>query len=326
MRFILLLTLLISTNILSAQTTFIVDDFSDRYAGKVYISQPAEVFSKGWVAIFDKKTKRQLIKVNSDELTFNLRDGQIVSNIKELPYGEQSPIMYEDYNFDGKKDLALMDGHNSCYHGPSFQIYLATKTGFTRSHAFTRLSQEYCGMFDVDPKTKKIHTITKSTCCWHQYSDFIVRNNKPIAIKIVEEGLNQNGLTSDFTEYNRVGGKLIRKNYSVFNLEDQEKNIIFSFEFNNQKKARLIKLGDTLNYIFTDKKNKVELIYSDQFYSSKEKNTVWFTNNKTHYKISMDGISVSSRKTNLTMKAELGTITGKFSELQNTKFVNVSDR
>ena len=326
MKFILLFTLLISTNTLSAQTTFIVDDFSDRYFGKVYISQPTEVFSKGWVAVFDKKTKRQLIKVNSDELTFNLRDGQIVSNIKELPYGEQSSIMYEDYNFDGKKDLALMDGQNSCYHGPSFQIYLETKTGFTRSPAFTRLAQEFCGMFDIDPTTKKIHTMTKSTCCWHQYSDFIVRNNKPIAVKIVEEGLNQNGLTWDFTEYNRVGGKLIRRDYSVFDIEDQEKNIIFSFEFSNQKKARLVKLGDTLNYIFTDKENKVELIYSDQFYSSKEENTVWFMNKKTQYKISMDGISVSSPKTNLDMKAEPGTIRGMFSELQNTKFENVADR
>jgi hypothetical protein len=52
-----------------AQKTFEVQDFSKDYFGKVYLETPSEVFSKGWVAIYDKKTKRQLIKVNSEELT-----------------------------------------------------------------------------------------------------------------------------------------------------------------------------------------------------------------------------------------------------------------
>ena len=77
-----------------------------------------------------KKNKKQLIKINSDELTFTLHKGKVLANVKELPYGKQSSILYEDFNFDGIKDFAIMDGQNSCYHGPSFQIYLATNKGF----------------------------------------------------------------------------------------------------------------------------------------------------------------------------------------------------
>jgi hypothetical protein len=33
----------------------------------------------------------------------------------------KSLIMYEDFNFDGKKDLAICDGQNSSYHLPSLR-------------------------------------------------------------------------------------------------------------------------------------------------------------------------------------------------------------
>lgn len=64
-------------------------------------------------------------------------------------------MIYEDFNFDGKNDFAIMDGRFSCYGGPSFQVYLATANGFRHSPEFTRLAQEYCGMFEVNPKDKK---------------------------------------------------------------------------------------------------------------------------------------------------------------------------
>src|SRR5687768_4382168 len=105
-----LLALFVLHHSSSAQETFVVDDFSDRYNARMFISDTKEVFSPGWIAVFDKKSQKQIIKVTSEELSFDLEDGKVVSNIKELPYGEQSLIMFEDYNFDGLKDLALMDG------------------------------------------------------------------------------------------------------------------------------------------------------------------------------------------------------------------------
>ena len=195
--------------------TFTVEDFSEDYVGIVYISDTAEVFSEGWVAIFEKKSKNQIIKVESEELAFTLHNGKLLAGVKELPYGEQSLIMYEDYNFDGKKDFAIMDGQNSCYHGPSFQIYLATENGFEYSEDFTELAQVYCGMFDIDYNEKQISTMTKSGCCWHQYSTFVVENNRPVAIEIRQEGLHPTGVMLDIVEQKRINGKMTTQEYCL---------------------------------------------------------------------------------------------------------------
>jgi len=57
---------------------------------------------KGAIVIYDKKTGREVIKVSSDELAFDHpADGKVAANIKELPYGEQSVIMYDDFNLTG---------------------------------------------------------------------------------------------------------------------------------------------------------------------------------------------------------------------------------
>ena len=167
------------------QVTYDVENFSDDYSGKIYFSDTTEVFSKGWIAIFDKKTTKQIIFEASEELSFDAQahGNKIIVNIQQLPYGEQSHILYNDFNFDGLKDFAIMDGQNSCYHGPSYKIYLASSEGVKLNDNFTELAQGYCGMFEVDTTTKTIHTMLKSGCCWHQFSEFKVINNIPVEIK-----------------------------------------------------------------------------------------------------------------------------------------------
>ncbi|MEO8650536.1 MAG: hypothetical protein ABI539_15340 [Acidobacteriota bacterium] len=324
MKYLIIPILLFCANAAIGQSTFVVDDFSDRYFGKVYISDTSEVFSKGWVAIFDKRTKKQLMKVTADELSFDPDNPKIRSNVKELPYGEQSQIMYEDLNFDGKKDLALMDGQNSCYHGPSFQIYLAVRTGFVRSPAFTRLAQDYCGMFNVDHQTKKINTMTKDGCCWHQYSEFIVKNNRPVAVKIVEEGMNPDGITRDLVEQTLVGGKMRRWQTRIFDAEEQKESTFYSIEFSNGKIMRLVKLDDTLIYVFTDKGNVVELIHDGAFKYSRTENVLSFTREKTTYRISTNGISIKTSRNIIELKADARTLTGSFPDLLNAKLDNVT--
>ena len=90
---------LICFSLCRAQTTFIVDNFSKDFYGKVFIKNTKEVFSPGWVAIFTKKTNKKIIEVFSIELTYTLHEGKILANIQELPYGEQSQIIYDDFQF-----------------------------------------------------------------------------------------------------------------------------------------------------------------------------------------------------------------------------------
>lgn len=323
MKYALLLALAVFAQIANAQETYTVDGFSDKYIGKVHLAKPSEVFSPGWVAIYDKKTNRQLLKVKSDELTKEEHDGKVIANVKQLPYGEQSSIMHEDYNFDGKKDFALMDGQNSCYHGPSFRIYLAAGSGFTFSPAFTKLAQENCGMFEIDRDRKRISTMTKDGCCWHEFAEYTVINNRPVVLKKVEESVNANGVTVDYVEENRVGGRMVRKTYSSLMAEDLESKIVYSLEFANKKKMLLINSDGKLSYAFTGPEDRIELVYSGRFDYAKETDVLGFTSGKTRYEISAGSISVKSPTLTQKMTSQAGTAKGSLSNLRDAKMENV---
>ena len=165
------------------QATFNIDGFSKQYYGKVYYADTSALTTAGWVEVYDRTTKKKLIHVDADDLSFDLHDGKIKANIAEFPYGEYSVLLYEDYNFDGRKDFAIMDGNNGCYNGPSFQIFLATNKGFVYNADFTELAQGNCGLFTINKKEKTLTTMIKDGCCWHQYSDYSVVNNRPKLIR-----------------------------------------------------------------------------------------------------------------------------------------------
>jgi len=201
-------------NLVKSEPVYRIDNFSAYYYGKAQAENTDLIFRKGWVAIYDKKTNTELIKLYSNELAFDLHGGKVLANILNIPYGEQSLIQYQDYNFDGIKDLAIMDGQNSCYHGPSFKIYLANNRSFHLNEDFTKLAQGGCGMFNLDPAKKMIFTMFKSGCCWHQYSNYIVENNVPkvVYIETVDASQDESGKVSIVTTTERlVGGKWEKK-------------------------------------------------------------------------------------------------------------------
>ncbi len=294
-NFVCLFLILAAVGIAFGQKTFEVQDFSKDYYGKVYLEDPSEVFSKGWVAIYEKKTNKQLIKVVSEELISETEDGKVKANVKELPYGEQSLIIYDDFNFDGIKDFAVMDGQNSCYHGPSFQIYLASKikSRFVLNKSFTQLAQDYCGMFDIDKTTKKISTMTKSGCCWHQFSEFIVVNNMPKAIKIVEDDASGFPFSNLSTEtWN--GKKMVKTSVRSVDFENEDLKVLFSFLTKTNNQIVLFSYENELHYALINQKKNVEFAYpkdSEQenptfTIDSKENPTALsFTNKNATYKI-----------------------------------------
>jgi hypothetical protein len=293
MKYLTIALMLLIFNTTFGQTTYTVSDFSRDYFGKIFISDTAQVFSEGWIAIYEKESKKQIIKVNSDELALSLHSGQVLANIKELPYGEQSLIMYDDFNFDGIKDFAIEDGQKSCYHLPSFQIYLANQNGFTISDDFTRLAQEYYGMFEVNYTEKRINTMTKSGCCWHEYSEFIVENNKPKAVKIkVDDQSNFPFNMQSEKIWN--GTKMLKTSKKTIDLKADGIIIVLSFKVEKkEKEIVLFNINNrTLNYAVIDKKGSVEFSYpletiyknQDFKFDSKGK-TLTFKNKNTTYSI-----------------------------------------
>lgn len=145
------LTLCCALGTVKAARVIPISDLSPNFYGAVTLTgREDEVFKAGYIRVYNRKTRQKIVEIKSDELTLDVQDGKVKTNVKELSYGEQSLLIYEDFNFDGRKDLALMDGQNSCYHGPSFQIFLAQGETFKLNPALTRLAQDYCGMFEVD--------------------------------------------------------------------------------------------------------------------------------------------------------------------------------
>ncbi|WP_139923618.1 hypothetical protein [Hymenobacter sp. DG01] len=264
-RYLFLLLLLLAAYPSWAQQTYLVDDFSPSYFGKIYIQDTAEVFSPGWVAIYDKKTKKEVVKVESEELALSLHNGKAQSNIQEVPYGEQSLIISEDFNFDGRLDLAIEDGQNSCYHGPSFQIYLNLPTELKHSQAFTDLAQDYCGMFQVDAKTKRLYTSTKSGCCWHQDSEFIIRNGEPFLVRQVEMDMMRFPFqTTTTTTWS--GTRMVQTTSQELYLEDESIRVVCSFQVvGNGKQAVLFTTdnGLMLYYALLRKDGQLEFTYPE---------------------------------------------------------------
>lgn len=311
------------------QKTFRVDGFSEQFFGKVHFDKSSDVFSPGWVGVFNKKTNQQLIKVEAEELTHFGVEGETKANIVQRPYGFQSNIIYDDFNFDGEKDFALMDGQMSCYHGPSFSIYLATNTGFQFSKAFTKLAHDYCGMFGVDSDTKTLSTMTKSGCCWHQYSTYKVKNNKPYPIKIVEEGMSYAAPVWDISVSTRVDGKM--KIIQSLQLLDtsafKKKDNILVFDVNHGKKLNLVQNGQRLLYLFTRGMDTVELYYSKKFQYNKKNQVLRFHRKNVTYKIYQNKIKVLTPEHVYTLPAIKGSVSGslKTEVLSAMDNVEISD-
>ncbi len=329
MKLFLTLIISLSSVVLIGQTQYEIDGFSSKYKGIVTIDEgyDNEVFKKGEIAIIEVKTNKEIIAIQADELTFELDDkGMVKTNVVELPYGEQSLLIYQDFNFDGVKDLAIMDGQFSCYHGPSFQIYLDTAQGLVHSPEFTRLAQEYCGMFQTDYDSQTIHTMTKSGCCWHQFSEFIVQDNKPVVIHIIEIGLGEDFITEEYTEMTRVGEKMIEEKYSF--LSDEADMIeVYAMSFKNGKQMaiyRVFAFEDYLFYVFMNKEGKIELMYSEDFVYDTSKETLTFQNNDTVYEIYNGGIIVHAPHKKVDIKAKIIDDNGTLTSLSSLNLKNLT--
>ncbi|MDO4700022.1 MAG: hypothetical protein Q4A69_05010 [Moraxella sp.] len=155
-----------------------VADFSDDYQAMIEADGDTHK-----IHVYQTGQNQPVISQDSElsdyDLTLN-DEHKITVNVSQIPYGEQSVLIFDDFNFDGNKDLALKTGNYSCYGGPSYNIYLATGNGFALSDAFSELAHNHCGMFDVETDKKLIHTMSKSGCCYHEYSHYRVVDGVPI--------------------------------------------------------------------------------------------------------------------------------------------------
>lgn len=185
----LFIVMLLLTGTAFGQQKFNITDASKLYDVKLEVAGCDDGACEGKAAftLFKKRSKTPFQVFRLPETSFTLRDDGSAPANETLLYDMQSALTFGDFNFDGVDDIALCDGRNSGYGGPSYQVYLFTpRTGkFVHNAGLTKLGQENLGMFEVDKKRKIISTFSKSGCCWHIAEEYKMVNNRPV--KIFEE-------------------------------------------------------------------------------------------------------------------------------------------
>lgn len=343
MKPFLLFLFLWGSCIVYGQSTYRIEGFSTQYRAELHIEKGYEdaVFKKGRLLVFDNQSQELLIELPSDEFTVHRKTTDTVAtNIIEWPYGEQSVLIYEDFNFDGRKDLALMDGQHSCYHGPSFQVYLESDQGLRHNKAFSRLAQEYCGMFQTDHKNKSIHAITKSGCCWHRFSTFKVVDNRPVPVSVVEEdAMHFPFLTTTLTEW--PNGKKQTSIYRTIDLQQENVQSRLSFTLAKSGKELLLYTLDNevLYYLLLQPNGAIEFDYPTaeneaeiDFMWNSQGNSLRFTNQGAHYEVYETqkegrlykiGIRVRVNGKRYHLKGDVKTVKGSFEALYQLSLSNV---
>ena len=336
----LIICLLLITQTAFSQRVFTIDSLSAKYYAKVKIAAcDADGYCKGvgWVRVYDRKSGKMLINVASDDLALWLHDSKVTTNAVQLPYGEQSVIIYEDFNFDKVKDFAIQDGQNSCYSGPSFQVFLAQGGSFKYNADFTSLAQEYCGMFGVDAKTKRLSTMTKSGCCWHQFSEYMVENNKPVAVHVIEEDAMLFPFQQN-TEQVRKNGKMVTTVNRTIDFSGTGIKPLLSFSLEKSgKKVVLFVNESSLNYVLLQPDGDIEMAYpldaadaenaGFTHDSTSAGQTLSFTNKEAKYTVfehnGEAGIMVELNSKSYYMPGKPGSREGSLQEVLQAKAENV---
>ncbi len=306
----------------TAQKSFDLIGFSDDFSGKIIVEgnqENSDLETNCTLNIYQKKNGKLIFSKPAFYSEYDMEESKVKSNIKEIPYGEQSILIFEDFNFDGKEDIALRNGNYSCYGGPAYEIYLADKNAFVYNESFTELGSNYCGMFTVDNEKKQLQTMTKSGCCWHQFSTYIVEDNKAVPIEIIEESYS--GFLVDYSVQKRINGKMVTSTHQEFAYDNKPE---FTMIFENGKKMHLMGIyGDEhLTYIFTNAEDVVELFIDEGFTYNKAHKTVSFQNKNTIYIVSENEIVVKDNGKTYHLNKIKQTV-GSFNNLKWNSLTNV---
>ena len=173
-----------------------ITDFSSNYTGVIeytpQLTNDSETEKFANISILNTKGDT-LIKVPAIiNIALDIPSSDTLqSNHVDSPFGFQSLIIYDDFNCDGHKDLAIKTGNMGCYGAPSYNIYLGNKKGtFELNQEYTALAQQFCGIFKYDCDSKTIETYKNEGSVWTQFQTYeIVKGLPQLKKQIVFDNL-----------------------------------------------------------------------------------------------------------------------------------------
>ncbi|MDR2790153.1 MAG: formylglycine-generating enzyme family protein [Campylobacteraceae bacterium] len=306
-------------------------DFGDFYANAYLVFDG--MYAGGYIAVYEKKTDKNLINAEiRDIYAENVKDWQKFAR-------ENTIIIHEDFNFDGKKDFAIYCGEA---HGDYlYNIYLHDAQGFTHNQAFSDLTNE--GMFEIDNKNKKL-LVTYQSRGRFAYQEIKPEGNK---LKLYKE------LAEEF-----IAGPYIKHTQTIWNDDNSTKKsdwveldfgyadgaseiLSFVLEKSGKKVVIFIDGGNNINYALLDKNESVEFAcpayYDDkadgecgqtanaldfEFQEDDDKTTLSFTNKNTLYSIYQSdsdfGVTIQTKEgKTYEQKGKKGTLKGDLKDAIN---------
>jgi hypothetical protein len=212
-HFIVIIITILITNLCYGQNTFIVKNGSANYIVSINVKcKNGECGGIGTLKLVDKKTKQVLQVITSNDLNISLDLAHIKNSRNNELNADEIPVIFGDFNFDGKEDIAVRNGTNSGYNGPSYDVYLYEKASkrFSLNAELTKMATENLGMFDVDTKSKHLVAYQKDGCCWHVTKTYAYLPNK--SLQKIEE-LQEDGQDETYTTISKnvlVNGKWVK--------------------------------------------------------------------------------------------------------------------
>ncbi len=174
--FLLAVVLSVSQHCRADDPHFIINDLPDGWVGRAESGECEKVDSSdavrcsglGYVHL---SRGSYLLSLQSDDLIFSAKNGSINEPL--------SPVLFEDFNYDGLPDIAVRNGSNGNYGAPSHDIYTVTPDGsYMRNEALTELAQNYLGLPElIDPESKILRVFARNGCCERYADDFKVLPN-----------------------------------------------------------------------------------------------------------------------------------------------------
>lgn len=180
--------------------TIRITEASDEYDFEVNVegcggesrnNEPNQCSGKARIGVFKKGEKSPFQFLSLPNIEFR-KDSTAHNPKKDNEgrgvYGQEYGLVSEDFNFDGHRDLAICNGRNGGYGGPSFTIFLFDNKShrFIENKQLSRLTNApSLGLFIADTENKQLVVHSKSGCCYHETKKFQVLNNKPALVEKV---------------------------------------------------------------------------------------------------------------------------------------------
>ncbi|MEJ2795622.1 FG-GAP repeat protein [Iodobacter sp. LRB] len=191
--------------------SFLIPDVANEYTIKVIAECNSEQCEGPAEIHITKKNGGLVQTLKTPDLAVYLNANKKLPANHTVLYSDQSAVVADDFNFDGTTDIAIRNGNNSAYGGPSYDVYVynISKRKFVLSDELTELATSKLGMFSVDKARKRLITFEKSGCCWHQTTHYAVSPGRGLyVVYSLVEAATSDGKNVEVTTSSLVGKKM----------------------------------------------------------------------------------------------------------------------